>query len=158
MQLVSAATDNVQSVTGKERGQSLTLTFSCHYVLLIDSCKHLELLPQMVASPARAGIVVLSPEYVCRAWPMRELRIFEQKTQDKKEKFLLLPVFLRLTAGQTSELADLYRSNDYKALLADKVPEEDWAALAANVAKHTGVRPEQVRYITHAFGYTWRAN
>ena len=79
---------------------------------------------------------------------MSELRIFSSNKQRKD--FMLLPVFLRLTPGEASELADLYRSDKYKALLADEnqqEPERDWAALASSVTHHTGVRPEQVGQI-----------
>ena len=63
---------------------------------------------------------------------------------------MLLPVFLRLTAGDASKMVVLYSSHKYKSLLADEdleVPEEDWAELVAKVTNHTGVRPKQVRQI-----------
>ena len=82
---------------------------------------------------------------------MKELRIFAQNRQQDPKSFMLLPIFLRLSADalcKPSQVAELYQTPTYKALLEGIEPEPDWAQLAASIPQDVGVRPEQVHAIT----------
>ena len=98
-----------------------------------------------------SGIVVLSPEFVCRKWPMKELRIFAQrKERHPAEQFMLLPIFLRLRAddiSDKSQVADLYQTDKYQKLLGGNQPEQDWVDLVAQTSKSVGIRPDQVKAV-----------
>jgi hypothetical protein len=60
-----------------------------------------------------AGVIVLSKEFVTREWPMKELIWFLARYKKDQQSVSLLPVFLRLTCDNCSDLERLYDTDAF---------------------------------------------
>jgi hypothetical protein len=58
-------------------------------------------------------VVVLTPEFVHRRRPPRELQIFLERKASDPDSIVLIPVFLGLTGEQCDDLEGLYHSQPW---------------------------------------------
>jgi hypothetical protein len=108
----------------------------------------LEMVQNCNAHLCCAAVVVLSPEFVRKKYPMRELRIFvERKARDPS--FVIIPVFYKLTVEQCSNLNQLYVSEPWPTSpgvprVADMAVLEGWAEDVRKLLDSTGAKIEEV--------------
>jgi hypothetical protein len=97
-----------------------------------------------------AAVVVLSPEFVRKKFPMRELAIFLERKARDPGSIVIVPVFHELTVEQCDNLEQLYASEPWPTSpgvpqVADTGVLQGWATDGKKLLEYAGVRLEQVR-------------
>jgi hypothetical protein len=97
-----------------------------------------------------AAVVVLSPEFVRKAYPMGELKIFLERKASDPHSIVIIPVFIGLTVSQCYDLEALYDSEPWRTSteippVRDRAVLRGWAEDVRELLKSTGAAIEQVR-------------
>jgi hypothetical protein len=95
-------------------------------------------------------VVVLSPEFVRKKFPMRELGMFLERKAMDPGSIVIVPVFYKLSVEQCDDLEQLYDSEPWPTSpgvpkVEDRGVLKGWAADVKKLLEYTGVRLEQVR-------------
>jgi hypothetical protein len=94
-------------------------------------------------------VVVLSPEFVRKKYPMQEVNMFLERKARAPDSIVIIPVFHELTVEQCNNLEQLYSSEPWP--ISPSIPEVDkevlkgWAADVQKMLECTGVKIEEVR-------------
>lgn len=100
------------------------------------------------------GVIFLTWDYVTKAWPMRELKLFVKRYKEDNDSVSLLPVFDTLTYEECKGLRALYDSetNTKRTWGERKKPEgevlDEWVAAIEVLLGFTGNKPETVRWLS----------
>jgi hypothetical protein len=95
-----------------------------------------------------AAVVVLSPEFVRKKYPMQEVKMFIERKARAPDSIVIIPVFHELTVEQCINLEQLYDSEPWP--ISPRIPEVDkevlkgWAADVKKMLEYTGVKIEEV--------------
>jgi hypothetical protein len=97
-----------------------------------------------------AAVVVLSPEFVRKKFPMQELQTFLERKATAPNSIIIIPVFYQLTVEQCYDLEALYHSEPWPSSpgvpkVEDKGVLKAWAAAVKVLLETTGVKIEEVR-------------
>ncbi|CAM9660036.1 unnamed protein product [Chrysoparadoxa australica] len=108
------------------------------------------------ARKAKIGVVMLSPSFVSRKWPLQELEIFMNRlrTQEGSQPFILLPLFYKLTPGECSDpdaLPQSYKEveKQWKEWEGNEEMRERlqrWKKLLPRLVKQTGIEYTRMTY------------
>jgi hypothetical protein len=95
----------------------------------------------------RAAVVVLSPEFVRKAHPMRELGIFLERKARDPSSIVIIPVLLGLTVEQCRDMEALYSQPWPEGIQAPEKAEslKEWAAAVRQLLEMPMIRSEEVR-------------
>lgn len=104
---------------------------------------------------ARVGIFLLSPEFVAKKWPMKELGLFLQryKEESRAERPKLIPVFYKLSIDECTRVFEddspyrevLERHGFFTEERQRKCSTEQARDLMSAIVKHSGVEAEYMR-------------
>jgi hypothetical protein len=92
--------------------------------------------------------VVLSPEFVRKKHPMRELRIFLDRTADLSDRIVIIPDLVGLTYTQCTTLENVYEAESWPESVSqveDKGVLKGWAADVKALLDITGATLKAVR-------------
>jgi hypothetical protein len=98
----------------------------------------------------RAAVVVLSPEFVQKKHPMRELQIFLERKAADPSSLIIIPVFIGLTVEQCDNLEALYLSQPWPKGVPKLIKQEtaetlkEWAAAVKQLLLITVAKSEEV--------------
>jgi hypothetical protein len=91
-----------------------------------------------------AGIVVLSTDFVTRECPMAELHTLLEYHDKGIEKFVLLPIFLRLSWEECNHVATIYQQHTWQGEKPDQSVLVEWEKDVKRLCAIVGFRPDQV--------------
>jgi hypothetical protein len=110
-------------------------------------------------------VVVLSPEFVRKEFPMRELQIFLERKARDPSSIVIVPVFYELTVEQCENLEQLYDSEPWPSSpgvpkVEDRGVLKGWAEAVKQLLDATGAKIEEVRdgeFVRwrHVHKYAW---
>ncbi|CAM9502530.1 unnamed protein product [Chrysoparadoxa australica] len=100
------------------------------------------------ARKAKIGVVMLSPSFVSRKWPLLELEIFMSRLdkQEGTQPIILLPLFYELTPDECGDLDSLQKYPEVNEQWDTWEGDQDmrerlqrWKKLLPRLAKLTGI-------------------